>query len=147
MPGVVASSLFPNLATRGDKQIKTRPQEESRDQSDELSTTRRTEAQKVTANLTPRIESSTRSVGLLEGSSTTLARRTRQSLKTPLPLPTARNTRSSRKRSHEDSDDAASPTTQSFRGEISSAVTSRAATPVLQPPLKKQKSGLKIKTS
>ncbi|KAI5465776.1 hypothetical protein BGZ63DRAFT_349263 [Mariannaea sp. PMI_226] len=70
-------------------------------------------------------------------------RKTRQSIGVP---PTTRSTRSASKRPHDEPDIAVSPVAWSFTGEGSSTVGSRAVTPTLRP-AKKQRSGLRVKSS
>ncbi|KAK3322168.1 hypothetical protein B0H66DRAFT_192771 [Apodospora peruviana] len=61
--------------------------------------------------------------------------------------PNARSTRSSRKRSHDELEEQASPTTLNFASEVpSTAANSRAGTPVLRA-AKKPRTGLRVKTS
>ncbi|KAH6897022.1 hypothetical protein B0T10DRAFT_556868 [Thelonectria olida] len=149
MPGrVSAAQLFPNLPSKSSKTAKGKvpmPQEEASSPNEDAESfwNRRRDARRFTNSATV-TESSVR--GASEEQLVTPVkkqRKTRQSIVVP---PTTRSTRSASKRPHDELDIAVSPVAWSFQGEGSSTVGSRAVTPTLRP-AKKQRSGLRVKSS
>lgn len=145
MPGrIAAAQLFPNLATKGSKAAKNGAKTPVPEDGDAF-WDRRNDARRVT-NSADALESSVR-----RGDEPQVAtpvrktRRTRQSL-AAAPIST-RSTRSASKRSHDEVDSTISPVALSFVREGSSRTGSRAATPTTLRPTKKQRTGLRVKSS
>ncbi|OLN88338.1 Uncharacterized protein C2F7.07c [Colletotrichum chlorophyti] len=161
MPGRLSSPVFPNLSSvtkpkatgkknaNKDKAVRTLP-------SDDATTVRRSNARASTISQTPQPESHIRGsdmkgrVGSAAASSPAV--NLRKSTRTPAPNLSlnlslgARTTRSA-KRTHDEIDNSSSPIAPSFIGEATPAASSRAATPTNLRPTKKQRTGLRIKTS
>lgn len=146
MPGKISNApLFPNLSSKGSKATKTAGKAHLLDEDDDDSLwDRRREAQKVTNSINV-LESSVRGGDEDEDATPTRkARRTRYSHVSAL---STRATRSASKRPHDDSESVVSPIPWSQQGDGSSTVGSRAVTPTTLRPPKKQRTGLRIKSS
>ncbi|OAA43092.1 Essential subunit of the histone deacetylase Rpd3S complex [Metarhizium rileyi] len=159
MPGrISAAELFPNLnaksaekpvssvsapvsaATDAEIDVPAHMPEEDEDSFWD----RRRTARGVTNNLSP-FESSIRASDVgRESTPVRTTRRTRQSLAASV---TTRATRSASKRPNDDVERTVSPIALSYTGDGSSTVASRAATPTSLRPAKRQKTGLRVKTS
>ncbi|KAM0434421.1 hypothetical protein ACHAPT_003517 [Fusarium lateritium] len=153
MPGRLAASapVLPNLlppkskAAKGAAKASSVPADEAAHDNDDSFWDRRRDAQKFVNSVTVR-ESSVRG-GEDEEQVATPAkktRRTRQSIAPP--TITTRATRSASKRPHDEVESTVSPVAWPFQRESSSVAGSRAATPTLRPP-KKQRTGLRVKSS
>jgi hypothetical protein len=152
MPGrVSAAELFPNLSFKSAEQAVSSAKDAELDvgahmpEEDEDSFwDRRRTARGVTNSFSPQ-ESSVRGLDAeRETTPVRKGRRTRQSLAASA---TTRATRSASKRPNDDGDRTLSPVAFSLAGDGSSTVGSRAATPTSLRPAKKQKTGLRVKTS
>ncbi|KJZ78955.1 hypothetical protein HIM_01728 [Hirsutella minnesotensis 3608] len=144
MPGrLAASDLFPNLPAKSVKS--SVPKEPPMpDEDDDAIWNRRQDARKVTNGFSAE-DSSVRT-----GQETPVAtpsratRRTRQSLAAPV---STRATRSASKRPIANVERHASPAAFSWQGDGSPAVASRPTTPPALRPTKKQRTGLRVKSS
>ena len=166
MPAVVDSPLFPNLnAKKGNKSGNNGVEFPSKigkiDENDPKLRLRQS-ARAVTKRSEKAIEQSftrnTPASGREAAAATTPARRSRSRTSLPASRPnqaaatttaTTRSTRSARKRSHDELEEAASPTTVNFAtSEVapSTAANSRAGTPALRA-VKKPRVGLRVKNS
>ena len=166
MPAVVDSPLFPNLnAKKGNKSGTNGVEFPSKigkiDENDPKLRLRQS-ARAVTKRSEKAIEQSftrnTAASGQEAAAATTPARRSRSRTSLPASRPnqaaatttaTTRSTRSARKRSHDELEEAASPTTVNFAtSEVapSTAANSRAGTPALRA-VKKPRVGLRVKNS
>ncbi|KAG8419989.1 hypothetical protein J3458_004808 [Metarhizium acridum] len=159
MPGrVSAAELFPNLKVKSAEKAASVPAPVSaakdaeidvpahmpEEEEEESFWDRRRTARRITSNLSPQ-ESSIRGRGAdRETTPVKTTRRTRQSLAASV---TTRATRSASKRPSDDFERTVSPIAFSLTGDGSSTVGSRAATPTSLRPAKKQKTGLRVKTS
>ncbi|KFG83102.1 Essential subunit of the histone deacetylase Rpd3S complex [Metarhizium anisopliae] len=157
MPGrVSAAELFPNLKVKSAEKPAVSPAKDAEidaldapapmpEEEEESFWDRRRTARRVTNNLSPH-ESSIRGGPAADRETTPVktTRRTRQSLAASV---TTRATRSASKRPNDDLERTVSPIAFSLPGDGSSAVGSRAATPTSLRPAKKQKTGLRVKTS
>ncbi|KHN95091.1 Essential subunit of the histone deacetylase Rpd3S complex [Metarhizium album ARSEF 1941] len=154
MPGrVSAAELFPNLklkpaeksasvsaTTDAEIDVPARMPEED----EESCWDRRRTARRATNNFSPQ-ESAVRVPDAERGTTPArTTRRTRQSLAASV---TARATRSASKRPSDDAERTVSPIALSLTGDGSSTVPSRAATPTSLRPAKKQRTGLRVKSS
>ncbi|TDZ37226.1 Uncharacterized protein C8035_v007341 [Colletotrichum spinosum] len=167
MPGRLSSPIFPNLSstaptvaaattitttTKGKKNA-------NKDKAarvipvDDEKAARRRNARDNTVSQTPQPESHIRGSDMRGRAASVVASspalHLRKSARTPAPSlnlnPSTRATRSA-KRTHDEIDNS-SPTAPSFIGEATPAASSRAATPTTLRPAKKQRTGLRIKTS
>lgn len=152
MPGVVRP-LFPNLPVKVSAlRSSAQPQQQGEDNSDNESPSRRGTAAKAKAKRdgsSKPLDSNNNSPKSSPQTASS-ARKTRSGVKaTPISLtvPTTRSTRSAVKRTHDELEGTASPVATSTRSNAPSQVTSRAVTPILQPPSKKQRVGPRVKTS
>ncbi|OHE95475.1 PHD-finger domain-containing protein [Colletotrichum orchidophilum] len=163
MPGRLSSPIFPNLSTTAPSKAAGK-KNANKDKgprvlpSDDATTQRRRDARDSTVSQTPQPESHIRGSDMRSraGSVATSspAVNLRKSARTPAPnsnLPvnltlSTRTTRSA-KRTHDEIDNTSSPTALFSLGEVTPAASSRAATPTNLRPSKKQRTGLRIKTS
>ncbi|KAM4054729.1 PHD-finger domain-containing protein [Hirsutella rhossiliensis] len=144
MPGrLAATELFPNLPAKTAKHGTAKAPPMLDDDEDPF-WDRRRDARKVTGAYSAQ-ESSVRT-GQEERVATPprTTRRTRQLLAAPV---STRATRSASKRPIADVERTTSPAAFSWQGDGSPAVGSRAATPPMLRPAKKQRTGLRVKTS
>ncbi|KAI8302730.1 hypothetical protein K4K61_007705 [Colletotrichum sp. SAR11_59] len=146
MPGRLSSPIFPNLSSTANTTTTTKAagkKNASKDKaprilpSDDATTSRRRNARDSTISQTPQPESHIRGSDMR-------ARTPAPNLSLNLNL-SARTTRSA-KRTHDEIDNS-SPTAPSFIEDITPTASSRAATPTNLRPTKKQRTGLRIKTS
>ncbi|KAK1457562.1 PHD-finger domain-containing protein [Colletotrichum cuscutae] len=164
MPGRLSSPIFPNLSTTAAPSKANGKKNANKDKtprvlpSDDATTLRRRDARDSTVSQTPQPESHIRGsdmrsrAGSMAASSPAV--NLRKSARTPAPssnLPvnltlSTRTTRSA-KRTHDEIDNTSSPTAPSILGEVTPVTSSRAATPTNLRPTKKQRTGLRIKTS
>ncbi|PKS09987.1 hypothetical protein jhhlp_004611 [Lomentospora prolificans] len=157
MPGVVRP-LFPNLPVKASA-IRSSMQEPEGHSDDESQSSRpgtaaaaKAKAKREGSAKPHDAGSSADADGSIKSSplAAAPARKTRSGVK-PSPIsttPATRSTRSAVKRTHDDLERTASPIAASMKSNApSSRVTSRAATPVLQPPAKRQRTGPRVKTS
>ncbi|GJC80672.1 hypothetical protein ColLi_03510 [Colletotrichum liriopes] len=162
MPGRLSSPIFPNLSTTGAQPKPAGKKNANKDKAprvlprDDATTARRRNARDNTISQTPQPESHIRGsdvrsrAGSVAASSPAV--NLRKSTRTPAPNPSlhlslgTRTTRSA-KRTHDEIDNTSSPTAPSFLEDITPTASSRAATPTNLRPTKKQRTGLRIKTS
>ncbi|KAI8275429.1 hypothetical protein K4K56_001388 [Colletotrichum sp. SAR 10_98] len=146
MPGRLSSPIFPNLSSTANTTTTTKAagkKNASKDKaprilpSDDATTSRRRNARDSTISQTPQPESHIRGSDMR-------ARTPAPNLSLNLNL-SARTTRSA-KRTHDEIDNS-SPTAPSFIEDVTPTASSRATTPTNLRPTKKQRTGLRIKTS
>ncbi|KAL2874124.1 hypothetical protein SGCOL_010712 [Colletotrichum sp. CLE4] len=164
MPGRLSSPIFPNLSTTTAPSKANGKKNANKDKtsrvlpSDDATTLRRRDARDSTVSQTPQPESHIRGsdmrsrAGSMAASSPAV--NLRKSARTPAPssnllanLTLSTRTTRSAKRTHDEIDNTSSPTAPSILGEVTPATSSRAATPTNLRPTKKQRTGLRIKTS
>ncbi|KAI8279064.1 hypothetical protein K4K60_005848 [Colletotrichum sp. SAR11_57] len=164
MPGRLSSPIFPNLSSTANTTTTTKAagkKNASKDKaprilpSDDATTSRRRNARDSTISQTPQPESHIRGSDMRGRAGSVFASspavHLRKSLRTPAPNLSlnlnlsARTTRSA-KRTHDEIDNS-SPTAPSFIEDVTPTASSRAATPTNLRPTKKQRTGLRIKTS
>nr|XP_036578213.1 PHD-finger domain-containing protein [Colletotrichum truncatum]KAF6785414.1 PHD-finger domain-containing protein [Colletotrichum truncatum] len=159
MPGRLSSPIFPNLSSTATTTKATGKKNANKDKaartlpSDDATTTRRRNARDSTISQTPQPESHIRGSDMRGRAGSVIASspavHLRKSLRTPAPNlslnPSTRTTRSA-KRTHDEIDNS-SPTAPSFIEDVTPTASSRAATPTNLRPTKKQRTGLRIKTS
>lgn len=153
MPGVVRP-LFPNLPVKASA-IRSSMRDADANSDDESQSSRPGTA---SAKAKGRREGSTKPLGAGDSLKSSppqtagAASRKARGGARPSPIatgtPGTRSTRSAAKRTHDDLERTASPVAASAKSNgPSSQVTSRAVTPVLQPPSKRQRTGPRVKTS
>ncbi|KAJ0320145.1 hypothetical protein Brms1b_003452 [Colletotrichum noveboracense] len=164
MPGRLSSPIFPNLSSTANTTTTTKAagkKNASKDKaprilpSDDATTSRRRNARDSTISQTPQPESHIRGSDMRGRAGSVFASspavHLRKSARTPAPNLSlnlnlsARTTRSA-KRTHDEIDNS-SPTAPSFIEDVTPTASSRAATPTNLRPTKKQRTGLRIKTS
>ncbi|KAK2732126.1 phd-finger domain-containing protein [Colletotrichum kahawae] len=164
MPGRLSSPVFPNLSSTATTTTTTKAagkKNASKDKaprilpSDDATTSRRRNARDSTISQTPQPESHIRGSDMRGRAGSVFASspavHLRKSARTPAPNLSlnlnlsARTTRSA-KRTHDEIDNS-SPTAPSFIEDVTPTASSRAATPTNLRPTKKQRTGLRIKTS
>ncbi|GKT46676.1 uncharacterized protein ColSpa_06857 [Colletotrichum spaethianum] len=162
MPGRLSSPIFPNLSTTAAPSKPAGKKNANKDKvprvlpSDDATTARRRNARDSTISQTPQPESHIRGSDMRSRADSVAASspavNLRKSTRTPAPNPTlilslsTRTTRSA-KRTHDEIDNTSSPTAPSFFEDVTPTASSRAATPTNLRPTKKQRTGLRIKTS
>ncbi|OHW93597.1 PHD-finger domain-containing protein [Colletotrichum incanum] len=162
MPGRLSSPIFPNLSTTAAQSKSAGKKNANKDKaprvlpSDDATTARRRNARDSTISQTPQPESHIRGSDMRSRAGSVAASspavNLRKSIRTPAPNPSlhlslsTRTTRSA-KRTHDEIDNTSSPTAPSFLDDVTPAASSRAATPTNLRPTKKQRTGLRIKTS
>lgn len=149
MPGAVAP-LFPNLPVKTSG-LRSALQSDTPNGDPKKRASRSTAAR--TDDPAKRRDASIASETRARSETPASARRTRNAPKTgavstPATAGSAtRSTRSALKRAHDDMEGTASPTASTFRSNAPSEAPTRATTPVLPPPSKKQRVGPRVKTS
>ncbi|TQN73094.1 hypothetical protein CSHISOI_02385 [Colletotrichum shisoi] len=162
MPGRLSSPIFPNLSSTAPPSKPAGKKNGNKDkaprvlQSDDATSARRRNARDSTISQTPQPESHIRGSDMRSRAGSVAASspavNLRKSTRTPAPNPnlnlilSTRTTRSA-KRTHDEIDSTSSPTAPSFLGDITPTASSRAATPTNLRATKKQRTGLRIKTS
>ncbi|KAK2050787.1 PHD-finger domain-containing protein [Colletotrichum somersetense] len=161
MPGRLSSPIFPNLSTTAPPS-KPPGKKNAKDKaprvlpSDDANTARRRNARDSTISQTPQPESHIRGsdmrsrAGSMAASSPAV--NLRKPARTPVPnlipnLTLSTRTTRSAKRTHDEIDNTSSPTAPIFLDDVTPTTSSRAATPTNLRPTKKQRTGLRIKTS
>ncbi|UPK90353.1 hypothetical protein LCI18_001288 [Fusarium solani-melongenae] len=122
------------------------PADEAGHDNDESFWDRRRDAQKFANSVTVRESSVRDGDGEDDEQVATPAKKTRRTRQSIAPPTTTRATRSASKRPHDEVESTVSPVAWPFQRESSSVAGSRAATPTLRPP-KKQRTGLRVKSS
>ncbi|KAK2009796.1 PHD-finger domain-containing protein [Colletotrichum eremochloae] len=162
MPGRLSSPIFPNLSTTAPPSKPSGKKNANKDKvprvlaSDDANTARRRNARDSTISQTPQPESHIRGSDMRSRAGSVAASspavNLRKSTRTPVPNPTLNLTLSTRttrsaKRTHDEIDNTSSPTAPIFLDDVTPTTSSRAATPTNLRPTKKQRTGLRIKTS